>query len=90
MHLEPVLVPLPIEQVNHLGRTGQALVHPEPDIEAFEEVGVDKGRQPVFASDLLVRVEAEVNGALERCSNQDGQCREILKANNFFYCHCIV
>ena len=109
MHLKPVLVPLPVEQVNHLNiyskltlthpsqaahlsRTGQAFVHPKPDIEAFEEFGLDENRQPVLASDLLVGVEAEVDCALQRSLNQGGQCREILNRSPtlLFYCLCVM
>ena len=92
MHLEPVLVPLPIEQVNHLGRTGQALVHPEAYIEAFEEVGVDKGGQPVLPTDLLVRVEAEVDSPLQGSPIQGSKCGEILNKNTSlsFCCWCLI
>ena len=84
MHLEPELIPLPIEQVDHLSGTGQALVHPEPDIEAFEEVGVDKGRQPVLAPDLLVGVEAEVDCPLQGSPSQGGKCREVLNRSPLY------
>ena len=88
-NLEPVLIPLPIEQVNHIGRTGQALVHPKANIEAFEEVGVDKGGQPVLATDLLVGVEAEVDCALQGCPSQGGKCREVLGKSTSLSFHSV-
>ena len=105
MHLEPVLIPLPVKQVNHLNvrrqgnakstqadhlsRAGQAFIHPKPDIEAFEEVGVDNGCQPVLSPDLLVRVEAEVDRALQRGLCQGGQCREVLNRSPTLSIYCL-
>ena len=81
VNLKPELIPLPIEQVNHLSweeaiqhinksshlsRAGQALVHPKPNVKAFEEVGLDEGGEPILAPDLLVRIEAEMDCALQR------------------------
>ena len=73
-----------INRSSHLSRAGQALVHPKPNVKAFEEVGLDEGGEPILAPDLLVRIEAEMDSALQRSPIQGGQCREVLNTSTPF------
>ena len=62
----------------HLSGTGKTFVHPESHIEALEEIGLDKDREAIVTSNLLIRVETEVDRSLQGSLRQSGKSGEVL------------
>ena len=67
----------------HLSGAGKTFVHPESHIEALEEIGLDKDREAIVTSNLLIRVETEVDRSLQGSLRQSGKGGEVLRKNMF-------
>ena len=62
----------------HLSGAGKTFVHPESHIEALEEIGLDKDSEAIVTSNLLIRVETEVDRSLQGSLRQSGKSGEVL------------